>query len=152
MSDKLTVGVIGCGSMANFHVRGYLDCGRYEVVALAVGGTTDYVWQARGGLSSNGNIAVRWVSRRNGHADGCPGLPRVLAVHESLARNTCCGGHVPVQVDRVPSCGGLEEENGAGKGDKDCPKNEKAFHEFFAYMIMRLIRIIGPNATLGKPS
>ena len=35
MANKLTVGVIGCGSMASQHVRGYLDCGRYEVVALA---------------------------------------------------------------------------------------------------------------------
>lgn len=35
MVDKLSVGVIGCGSMANFHVRGYLESGRYEVVAVA---------------------------------------------------------------------------------------------------------------------
>ena len=35
MSDKLRVGVIGCGSIAAFHVQGYLACGRYEVVALA---------------------------------------------------------------------------------------------------------------------
>ena len=41
-----------------------------EVVALAVGGTTDYVWQARGGLSNDGNIAVRWLSSTpNGTAD-----------------------------------------------------------------------------------
>jgi len=35
MTDKLRVGVIGCGSMCRNHVHGYLDCGRYEVVALA---------------------------------------------------------------------------------------------------------------------
>lgn len=35
MMDKLTVGVIGCGGMAENHVRGYLNCGRYEIVALA---------------------------------------------------------------------------------------------------------------------
>lgn len=35
MSPKLTVGVIGCGGMARGHVRGYLNCGRYEIVALA---------------------------------------------------------------------------------------------------------------------
>ncbi len=35
MSDRLRVGVIGCGSMARHHVGGYLDCGRYDVVALA---------------------------------------------------------------------------------------------------------------------
>jgi len=35
MSDKLRVGVIGCGGMARNHVRGYLNCGRYEIVALA---------------------------------------------------------------------------------------------------------------------
>ncbi len=35
MSEKLRVGVIGCGSIASFHVQGYLDSGRYEVVALA---------------------------------------------------------------------------------------------------------------------
>ena len=35
MGDKLRVGVVGCGGMAANHVRGYLNCGRYEVVALA---------------------------------------------------------------------------------------------------------------------
>ena len=41
-----------------------------EVVALAVGGTTDYVWKADGGLSNNDNIAVRWLSSvPNGTAD-----------------------------------------------------------------------------------
>ena len=35
MTDKLRVGVIGCGSMTTRHIGGYLDCGRYEVVALA---------------------------------------------------------------------------------------------------------------------
>jgi predicted dehydrogenase len=35
MSDKHRVGVIGCGGIARNHVRGYLNCGRYEVVALA---------------------------------------------------------------------------------------------------------------------
>jgi UDP-N-acetyl-2-amino-2-deoxyglucuronate dehydrogenase len=32
---KLRVGVIGCGGMAKNHVRGYLNSGRFEVVALA---------------------------------------------------------------------------------------------------------------------
>jgi predicted dehydrogenase len=35
MANKLRAGVIGCGGMARNHVRGYLNCGRYEVVALA---------------------------------------------------------------------------------------------------------------------
>ena len=35
MSDKLSAGVIGCGSIAAVHVQGYLDSGRYQVVALA---------------------------------------------------------------------------------------------------------------------
>ncbi len=35
MADKLRVGIIGCGGMARGHVRGYLYCGRYEIVALA---------------------------------------------------------------------------------------------------------------------
>jgi predicted dehydrogenase len=35
MSTKLRVGVIGCGVMANNHIRGYLDSGRYEIVGLA---------------------------------------------------------------------------------------------------------------------
>src|SRR6266508_815041 len=35
MSTKLRVGVIGCGSIASNHIRGYLDCGRYEIVGLA---------------------------------------------------------------------------------------------------------------------
>src|ERR687885_2171391 len=35
MSTKLRVGVIGCGGIAKNHIRGYLDCGRYEIVGLA---------------------------------------------------------------------------------------------------------------------
>jgi predicted dehydrogenase len=35
MSDKLRVGVIGCGGMASNHVRGYLQTERFDVVALA---------------------------------------------------------------------------------------------------------------------
>ena len=35
MTEKLRVGVIGCGSMTRHHVAGYLACGRYEVAALA---------------------------------------------------------------------------------------------------------------------
>src|SRR4051795_4499543 len=35
MTTKLRVGVIGCGSIASNHIRGYLDCGRYEIVGLA---------------------------------------------------------------------------------------------------------------------
>ena len=35
MTEKLCVGVIGCGGMARSHVRGYLNTGRYQVVALA---------------------------------------------------------------------------------------------------------------------
>lgn len=31
----LRVGVIGCGGIASIHIRGYLDCGRYEIVGLA---------------------------------------------------------------------------------------------------------------------
>lgn len=35
MPNNLRVGVIGCGGISNNHIRGYLDCGRYEIVALA---------------------------------------------------------------------------------------------------------------------
>ncbi|MEZ4657678.1 MAG: Gfo/Idh/MocA family oxidoreductase [Caldilineaceae bacterium] len=35
MSDKLRVGVIGCGGISRNHVSGYLTTGRYDVVALA---------------------------------------------------------------------------------------------------------------------
>ena len=35
MGDRLRVGVIGCGGMARNHVSGYINSGRYEVVALA---------------------------------------------------------------------------------------------------------------------
>jgi predicted dehydrogenase len=35
MTAKLRVGVIGCGSIARHHIRGYLDSGRYEIVGLA---------------------------------------------------------------------------------------------------------------------
>ena len=35
MSNKLRVGVIGCGGIARIHIRGYLDSGRYEIVGLA---------------------------------------------------------------------------------------------------------------------
>jgi UDP-N-acetyl-2-amino-2-deoxyglucuronate dehydrogenase len=35
MTDRLRVGVIGCGGMSRNHVAGYLNSGRYDVVALA---------------------------------------------------------------------------------------------------------------------
>ncbi len=35
MSTTLRAGVIGCGSIAAAHIRGYLDSNRYEIVALA---------------------------------------------------------------------------------------------------------------------
>jgi predicted dehydrogenase len=35
VSDRLRVGVIGCGSMARHHIAGYLRSGRYAVAALA---------------------------------------------------------------------------------------------------------------------
>jgi UDP-N-acetyl-2-amino-2-deoxyglucuronate dehydrogenase len=35
MAGKLRAGVIGCGSISGNHVKGYLNCGRYDLVALA---------------------------------------------------------------------------------------------------------------------
>jgi len=35
MSTKYRVGIIGCGGMSRNHVNGYLNCGRYEIAALA---------------------------------------------------------------------------------------------------------------------
>jgi predicted dehydrogenase len=35
MTTKHRAAIIGCGLMSRNHVRGYLDCGRYDVVALA---------------------------------------------------------------------------------------------------------------------
>ncbi len=35
MPNQHRVAVIGCGLIARNHIRGYLDCGRYEIVALA---------------------------------------------------------------------------------------------------------------------
>ena len=35
MTTKLRAAIIGCGGMSRNHIRGYIDCGRYEVVALA---------------------------------------------------------------------------------------------------------------------
>jgi predicted dehydrogenase len=35
VSEKLRAGIVGCGSMARHHIAGYLNCGRYEVAALA---------------------------------------------------------------------------------------------------------------------
>lgn len=35
MTDKIRVGIIGCGSMARHHIAGYINCGRYELAALA---------------------------------------------------------------------------------------------------------------------
>ncbi len=35
MATKLRAGVIGCGSISGNHVKGYLNCGRYDLVALA---------------------------------------------------------------------------------------------------------------------
>ena len=35
MTNKLRVGIIGCGGMSRNHMRGYLTTGRFEIVALA---------------------------------------------------------------------------------------------------------------------
>ena len=35
MSPTLRAAVIGCGGIANNHITGYLNCGRYEIVALS---------------------------------------------------------------------------------------------------------------------
>ncbi|MCC9075219.1 Gfo/Idh/MocA family oxidoreductase [Litorilinea aerophila] len=35
MSTKHRVAIIGCGGMSRNHIRGYLNCGRYEIVAMA---------------------------------------------------------------------------------------------------------------------
>ena len=35
MTTKHRVGIIGCGNMSRNHIRGYIDSGRYEIVALA---------------------------------------------------------------------------------------------------------------------
>lgn len=35
MTDKLRVGIIGCGKMARNHVDGYISSGRYELAAMA---------------------------------------------------------------------------------------------------------------------
>jgi predicted dehydrogenase len=35
MSAKLRAAILGCGGMSRNHIRGYLDTGRYEIVALA---------------------------------------------------------------------------------------------------------------------
>ena len=35
MPSKLRAAVIGCGGIANNHIAGYLNSGRYEMVALA---------------------------------------------------------------------------------------------------------------------
>jgi predicted dehydrogenase len=35
VTEKLRVGVIGCGKMADHHVTGYQSCGRFDIVALA---------------------------------------------------------------------------------------------------------------------
>ena len=35
MSDKYRVGIIGCGSIANYHARGYQGVKEVEIVAIA---------------------------------------------------------------------------------------------------------------------
>jgi predicted dehydrogenase len=35
MTTKHRAAIIGCGLMSRNHIRGYLDCGRYDIVALA---------------------------------------------------------------------------------------------------------------------
>jgi predicted dehydrogenase len=54
MVDKLRVGVIGCGGMAKNHVRGYLNTGRYEVVALA-----DLSGEAMAGYDAELDLSTR---------------------------------------------------------------------------------------------
>jgi predicted dehydrogenase len=81
MTDKLRVGVIGCGGMCRNHVQGYLNCGRYEVAALAdlnadamnafdetFGLSTQHYTDAREMLSREGVDVVSVGVWHGGHA------------------------------------------------------------------------------------
>ena len=78
---KYRVGVIGCGGMARGHVQGYLNSGRFEVVALAdlaeermagyderFGFTTTHYTDARKMLDNEGLDVVSVGVRHGGHA------------------------------------------------------------------------------------
>ncbi len=81
MASKYRVGVIGCGSISSNHVAGYLNCGRYDVVALAdlnesamadmdakFGLSTHHYTDARQMLADEGLDVVSVCTWHAGHA------------------------------------------------------------------------------------
>ncbi len=82
MADKLRAGVIGCGSISKNHVKGYLNSGRYDLVALA-----DLNESAMDEMDSAHNITT------NHYTDA-----REMMAHENLDVVSICtwhSGHAP---------------------------------------------------------
>ena len=82
MADKLRAGVIGCGSISKNHVKGYLNSGRYDLVALA-----DLNESAMEEMDSAHNITT------NHYTDA-----REMMAHENLDVVSICtwhSGHAP---------------------------------------------------------
>jgi UDP-N-acetyl-2-amino-2-deoxyglucuronate dehydrogenase len=82
MANKLRAGVIGCGSISRHHVAGYINSGRYDVVALA-----DLNESAMDDMDANQNIST------NHYTDA-----RAMLEKENLDVVSICtwhSGHAP---------------------------------------------------------
>ncbi len=82
MASKLRAGIIGCGSISNHHANGYINSGRYDLVALA-----DLNEDAMNDMDSSHNITT------NHYTDA-----RAMLATEKLDVVSICtwhGGHAP---------------------------------------------------------
>ena len=82
MADKMRAGVIGCGSISRNHVKGYINSGRFDVVALADLNTS----------------AMEDMDRENGLSTVHYTDAREMMARENLDVVSVCtwhGGHAP---------------------------------------------------------
>jgi predicted dehydrogenase len=95
MNNKLRVGVIGCGTIANNHIRGYLDSGRFEIVGLA-----DLEEAAMAEKDATFNIAPRhYTDARQMLAEQQPDVVSVCTWHAGHATWTiAAAAHHPKAI------------------------------------------------------
>ena len=104
MTDKLRVGVIGCGGISRNHIQGYLRSGRYEIAALAdlnqeamaekdaqFGLTTKHYQDARQMLDEERPDVVSICTWHTGHATwtiaAAARKPKAILCEKPMAEN-----------------------------------------------------------------